>query len=749
MKRSRIFFKWLFIFSSTFYSLQCVIAQDQPASLPEIKYHLTALPWSLLNIPAGSYLDAVEGIARVAHQFQDKTGAIIDPYLKREHQYSTPYYAFAVGALIHAHRASDMLPSGILAMNKALTNFSQGSTHIPEQHGEFYIAALAEAMELYKGHVNAAEYAQWETMISTPLDKIWRGPEGRLNNWRTYAMKGEWVRAKNGFIDKEETIRFIENNWKNATQYERIATDKWNLYQDWSSDPQSLAVEAVGRGNLAALSLEGYDGPSAKEIYDIICRGGRTSMLLLSPDGQCPPNGRTDDHVFNDILYQLIFEALAEDAANNHDLYLAGQYRRSAELAFRSIQRWRRQDGQWAGSFYITKNHFDPKERVGYQPASQWGNYSGTMMFHLAEAYLTRKSDIKEVPAPTEIGGYAIQTDDRFSTYTANAGGMQVFINLRGASVPKYDKYWTPLGTVRFSKVNWDGRLSPSDGERYNRTDNPSSFSGGSDETADLVYPQSGLTFGPTWIENGQWTRIADVATNYRGSVVTEFVHPLLVKFRVTYSYVTGRGGPYFQQEFIVTPDGVMTYLSCLQNIPFGLTAPLLENDGNALETSIANGIASTKYPDGPDTQNFIGLNNNGTVAVDGAAIRSTYGDLLPVKFQSNDERQIVFIYPQSTNDPDALEVKRSLSLSDDGFSSILGTVKGEVYIGRHSAGGYGNALDLDGDGHPELSFNKPCGFIVQLKNGVISAVETDSEVEMQLNGKTMNLTPYQPVSVE
>ena len=106
-------------------------AQDLPSTLPEIKYHLSASPWEKLDIQKESYLDAVEDMARVALKFQNGKGAIIDPYLHREHQYSTPYYAIAVGTLIHANRANDMLQSGILAMDKALHDLSNGSDSIP------------------------------------------------------------------------------------------------------------------------------------------------------------------------------------------------------------------------------------------------------------------------------------------------------------------------------------------------------------------------------------------------------------------------------------------------------------------------------------------------------------------------------------------------------------------------------------------------------------------------------------------
>ena len=50
----------------------------------------------------------------------------------------------------------------------------------------------------------------------------------------------------------------------------------------------------------------------------------------------------------------------------------------------------------------------------------------GAVMYHLAEAYHARQSNIEEKPAPCEIGGFVRQMDPRFGSVVANAGGMQV-----------------------------------------------------------------------------------------------------------------------------------------------------------------------------------------------------------------------------------------------------------------------------------------------------------------------------------
>ncbi len=730
-------YRYITIYFCIYLCLQLHLSGQPSPPLPS--FHLTARPWKPLRTTPSDYLDAIEGLVRVAAQFQDSSGAIIDPYLHREHQYSTPYFAYALGTLIDAGLCHDLIDAGVRAMDKSLNDFSAGYSHIPDAHGEFYIAAVAEALELYQPYISPLKYQHWKSLASTPLTTIMRDQTGRLNNWRTYTMKGEWLRAKKGLVDSISAITYIEYNWLNTTQRARIFNDTWNLYQDWSSDPQSHAVEAVGRGNLTSLSLNGYNGPSANEIRQLILRGGQTSLLLQSPTGQCPPNGRTDNHVFNDILYQLIFEALAEESLKQGQHRMAGQYRRAALQAFQSIQRWKRDDDLWRGSFYITKNHYDPGKRIGYQPASQWGNYSGAMMFHLAEAYRTHISEIPQQPTPTEIGGYVLTTDPRFSTFVANAGGMQVFVNLRGDDVPKYDTYWSPLGVVRFSRTNWDDRLGPSDGGRQY-------LSNDEKEGLSLTAYGTGVSFGPTWEYRGQWIRMADMARHYRAIVHTEFVHPLLVKFKLYYTYITGVGGPYFEQIFTVTPDGIFSQLKCLQKRDIGLTIPLLIDDGLPLNYQIHDGIASTHYPDSSDRQHFISLNSHNDIYTQDEPIISTYGDLLPLRFTTADTSLNVFIYPAHSNDPSARTFKDSFTLTEAGFTSILGRVEHNMYIGRFSAGGEGNSIDLDDDGEDDVIFDTECQFMLQLTQGNISAVEVDREVIMKYKGTTYKLKAFEPV---
>jgi hypothetical protein len=720
-------------------------AQDLPHTLPHLPFHLTAKPWTSLSYSRQDLISIIESACRVMAQHQDEYGAIVDPILKREHQYTTPYFVFAVGTILASGGEKDLLEAGVKAMEHSTSQISRGSKSISDEHGEFFIGPLSQALALYAPYVSASQLATWTARMKTPLGLILQNFEGRINNWRTYGMKGEWTRAILGLVEKDAAVDFIEKGWHTQTQRIRIVPDKWNLYQDWSSDPQSLAVEAVGRGNLIGLVMEGYDGPAGTEIAETVRRGTETSLLLQAPDGQAPSNGRTDNHVFNDVLYQLAFEVMAEDALNQGNLFLAGRYRRAANLAFKSINRWHRTDEPWAGSFYVTKNHFDPGDRIGYQPASQWGNYNGAVVQHLAEAWHHRKSDIREFPAPAEIGGYAFETDSKFGSFFANAGGMQVVANLRGASVPKYGYSWTPLGVIRISKVGWDARLGPSDGIHDLQMGEEVQVQTSTGEILDRFRSLSGVTFGPEWMEGGQWLRIADVPAHYQAIPEIKFVHPLLVKFTLHYTYVTGRGGPYFSQEFIITPDAVVTRMHALQNVVHGVIVPLLENDGRNLQLTFADKIVTTRYTGGNDEQNFISLNNQVALNRDAPSIQSSYGWLKPVRFETEEPSTDILIYPKTRHDPPAEIVLNSFEWTTDGFKSVLGKVSGTTFLGPTSAGGEGNTMDLTGDGANDAFFDKTCYFIFQLHDGKPTAVETDRQVVLKLNGREYSLEPHEP----
>jgi hypothetical protein len=104
------------------------------------------------------------------------------------------------------------------------------------------------------------------------------------------------------------------------------------------------------------------------------------------------------------------------------------------------------------------------------------------------------------------------------------------------------------------------------------------------------------------------------------------------------------------------------------------------------------------------------------------------------------------FIYPRNADEPTSRKVRDSFTLTEQGFSSVLGKVEGTLYTGRTAAGGYGDRIDLNGDDIPEVMLSQPCGFMVQHAQCRITAIETDSDVSAEIDGITHRLATCTPV---
>ena len=192
-----------------------------PSSKAPNQFHLTAFPWTPLNTENAYILDLIEGLCRFSIQYQNESGAIIDPIIGREHQYATPYFAHALGTLIHAGVGGDLWEAGIIAMDHATKAVEGGNLRIPDKHGEFFIAPLASAITLYGPLVDEDTLSTWRQRLSKPVEHIIESIKKKTNNWRTYAMKGEWHRYNQGLISRQEAVQFIEDGWQNRTQRER------------------------------------------------------------------------------------------------------------------------------------------------------------------------------------------------------------------------------------------------------------------------------------------------------------------------------------------------------------------------------------------------------------------------------------------------------------------------------------------------------------------------------------------------
>lgn len=729
---------------AAFASLPAIAADS---SAPEVRFHLTARPWQPLNDTRADLLDQLEPTVRAIATLQvydaakpdaADNGAIRDPHNKAEVQYSTPYFAFAAATLLANDRAPELAPAAARAMDRATRDISDGKA--TDNHGEFFVAPMMKAYRLFVAlrtrfpdELTDARLALWRERLSLPRARFMN--LGVKQNWRTYASKGEWLRQQDGFIS--DGVDWIEGNWLSASeggQRERFTraetlgqSPALNLYHDDTGDPETFAYNAGAAGNLLDMLEAGYDGPSAAEMRELVTRDLTTGLLFMGGSGEAPAGGRTGNHVWNDVVFGNNYDLLAEIAAREGDFWRAGQFRRAARLAFRSAWRFR----QEAGWMSVTKNLFDPSLKTHYARYSALGNYNGYVQIHTSEALANRRTEIAERPTPAEIGGYALVLPDSYANTFINAGGLQLQICTRGQTDNYAGVQWSTLGIVRFSRPGWDSRLGPADGATA------SDFS-------------NGASFAPVFLENGEWVRVSQSPKRYAGRFVAEFVHPLLVRGTLTLAPREGQTGPTFVQRITLTPDGALIDTARTGgDEPFGVVWPLLEFDGRTrLAREISNHLAATSYP-GPaaDQQAFIALRAGHALDASAPVMRSAYGDLRPVRVTDAGGGAVeTFVYPRSHDDPPAETVRAGFVRDGDDFVSPLGRVRGALYIGRSSAGGRGDRIDLDADGAPDVTFSEPCDFVLQLAGGRVTAIEADRAVVATMDGHEFRVVAHQPI---
>jgi hypothetical protein len=241
--------------------------------------------------------------------------------------------------------------------------------------------------------------------------------------------------------------------------------------------------------------------------------------------------------------------------------------------------------------------------------------------------------------------------------------------------------------------------------------------------------------------------RIADVPERYRGTFTVSFAHPLLVRCAIDYRPLTG-GEPAFRHEFVLTPDGILATLRSADAKKFGVTWPLLADDGALLRTRLADRIATTAYAENTDQQCFLALDAGSAVEGDEDPVQSTYGWLRPVRATAVGGVNHTFVYPRNAEDPPADKVEERFRLTKDGYESDVGSVTRMLYVGRTSAGGEGERIDIDHDGRPDATFSAPCRFVLQLRAGRIFAVEADRKTSVLIGGKQTPLDVHVPVEI-
>ena len=509
------------------------------------------------------YLRLIESDVDHWRQHQNGDGAIVDPYLKQEWQYSTPCFAFAAAQLAVALHRDDLVEPAARALDWATVRLSQHRA--ATGHEDFFPPPIAHAMALLKPRVPADRYARWVATLRSY--RPFGGYEMAMGsmNWNVVALAGESMFHDLGVRDDAE---YVDDSL--AAQSHLWASD-WGVYGEGP-----VPYDAWPRLFLADM-VHGYRGPYRDAIGETLRRGALTGLFMQSPTGEMPVGQRSSQHVWNEALQCALFE----DAAARMPA-LAGAFKRAAAMSLAAMRQWKRPTGE----FQIVHNHVDPADRFGFEIYSATSQYNLMACATLCTAYqwAAATEHAPATVAPAEVGGFVLDLRLPFHTVIASAGGTYVEIDTAGSG------HYSPTGLLRVHRGGVPATIGPSDGLV---ADPSPQYPPGSPTTTAAV--------GVSWQVNGQWRRLAEVLGDavHAELTVTEQT-PARVAFAIRYA--GDLGGPTAIVERYVVTSGRVEQTSDVEGYagPVRVVAPVLANNGRSATTvDVGRDAVSVRLGDG------------------------------------------------------------------------------------------------------------------------------------------------------
>lgn len=500
------------------------------------------------------YLEVISGIVNHFRHFQTNDGRILDPFVHREVQYSTPCFAWAATALVVSGRQPDLLEPAGRALESALRQLAEGTA--ADGHGDFFTFPAMLAYEHLRDRVDEAPRQRWEQLLRA-LDpaRAYRDVPGRreVHNWNVVALAGEFLRHQAGFTD----LAFVETSLARQMRYFTPA----GLYRDPNVP---LAYDHFPRHFLAAILRRGYAGEHAAVLEQLLERAAWTSLLIQSPRGELPTGGRSAQHQWNEAQQCVTYEIWATRRHREGDATAARACKRAAHLALESTRRWTRPSGE----LWIVKNRFDPALRHGFEGYSFHSQYNLLAASMLATAWLLADDTIPEGAAPADVGGFVVELPE-FHKVIANAGGL--YLELDTAADPKFNS----TGLIRVHRRGVDSLVGPTDSSPI---------------------ANGPLAVGVAWPEGERWQPLAGLG---QGQVCASrlTVHdagPDAVRFSVRYE--PGQPNVHGVTElYELTPDQVRVTTTVDGEVDrLRLRYPALAFDGERAARITTDGAAAT-----------------------------------------------------------------------------------------------------------------------------------------------------------
>jgi len=276
------------------------------------------------------------------------------------------------------------------------------------------LAALVPAERLQSWDAALSAYSADESYTFRARQR--RGE--RPHNYEAYASVGEWLRCQAGLARTGDWIAEV-------TRANLEWTTEHGLYRD-PNDPATYDLSV--RQNWSELLAWGYEGDAARELNDLLERGGLTTLRMVSPLGWAPFGGRSNLFVHNEGMVAYICESEARrwHARGQHER--AASFRRVAHAAAHVA----RAHYAGPGPLRSIKNAFAPSTRHGRD--THYGEYAvysllGASLF--ARAALVADDAIDRDPGESSSAASLLHLYPAFHRTFATCGDTQVQLDTR------------------------------------------------------------------------------------------------------------------------------------------------------------------------------------------------------------------------------------------------------------------------------------------------------------------------------
>lgn len=433
------------------------------------------------GITRDRYLDVAERIVRALADYQDETGAIVDPYHRDEHRliHAQTRFVGALGRLIAAGRRLDLIEACVKGYEGYLMRL-----HEVEHAPEFWVKELMYAHGALRDKIPLERLGRWKEVWCTHVPRSqYKAACGglRYHNLVVFVLTSEFFKIEQGLGGDQELI-------EEAIRYLSQDFTAYGMYRD-PDDP--MTYDLVVKQQLDLVRACGYAGEHRAWITEICRRGALTSLLCQSVTGQMPFGGRSNQFHFVEAHFACLCESQARFYKDMGDSIMAGVFKRAGRRAFQITLPWIMD----MEPLRQIKQGFHPRLEHGLDSGGYYTVYGALAASLCGTAYHLADEEIEERITPAELGGFVFDLWPGFHKVFATCEGYHVEVDTRA----DHRKDATGLGRLHRIGVWPETALS-------------GSISSDANYTFGVERAHRNLAFGPAWKDaEGQEHCLADL----------------------------------------------------------------------------------------------------------------------------------------------------------------------------------------------------------------------------------------------